>query len=368
MRKIVVIGEYMEGREPPLNRELMACASRLSAPEGRDITVFYLKSESGGTTAGSEIARRILTPLLKEMAPGYVILGHTSRGIDLAPGLAIGLGASCVTGIHDIRFSEDGKPGFVKSFFKGKVDGIVETGDDEPAVCTLLTVEPGSFSQRISPGPGSGGGAWDGAWIDGQGHDGTTIIEKEITAPGECPMPNIYYGNVSHIMEGRMTDKPDHARGSHGNEDQGRGSHGNEDNGQGCNATGDQGRMGPKLKDARVIIAAGLGIGSPENLHDVYKLASCFANGTVAGSRPLIDMGWMPYEKQVGITGASVSPDLYMALGISGSSQHVPGMVQSRFIVSVNRDPRAAIFAVSDICVVEDAPDFIKVLCDSLLK
>ena len=116
------------------------------------------------------------------------------------------------------------------------------------------------------------------------------------------------------------------------------------------------------LGQTRIIVAAGRGIESQENLEKIQRLAACFSDASVAGSRPLIDMGWMPYANQVGITGAVVAPDLYLAMGISGSSQHIAGMAQSKFIVAVNKDPNAAIFNVSDICIVENTLEFIEKL------
>ena len=81
----------------------------------------------------------------------------------------------------------------------------------------------------------------------------------------------------------------------------------------------------------------------------------------VCGSRPIIDMGWLAHNRQVGVTGATVAPQLYIACGISGAAQHVVGMQGSDFIVSINTDPMAAIFNVSDICIVEDLHSFIPI-------
>lgn len=122
------------------------------------------------------------------------------------------------------------------------------------------------------------------------------------------------------------------------------------------------------LADARVIVAAGRGIGAAENLTLVEKLAALFPKSAVAGSRPVCDMGWLPYQKQVGLTGATVSPKLYLALGISGAIQHVAGMNASECVVAVNKDPAAAMFNWSDICVVADLETFIPALMDELEK
>jgi len=113
------------------------------------------------------------------------------------------------------------------------------------------------------------------------------------------------------------------------------------------------------ITEADVIIAAGQGIGEKDNLQIIRKLASLFAKSAVAGSRIVCDRGWLAYNCQVGVTGATVSPRLYIACGISGALQHVTGMRGSEFVVAINKDPAAAIFQVSDVCVVEDLTAFI---------
>ncbi len=120
------------------------------------------------------------------------------------------------------------------------------------------------------------------------------------------------------------------------------------------------------LSDAHTIVAVGRGIGKSENLELVRRLTALFPNACMAASRPLCDAGWLDYRMQVGLTGNTVSPKLYLALGISGANQHVCGMKDSQFIVSVNRDPEAAIFRVSDVVIVEDLPRFIHELCTHL--
>lgn len=114
-----------------------------------------------------------------------------------------------------------------------------------------------------------------------------------------------------------------------------------------------------KIEEADVIVAAGRGMGSEENFKFVDELAGLFKNGAAAGSRPVCDAGWMPYSRQVGATGKTVAPRLYIALGVSGSQQHMAGMKGAQCVVSINTDPGAAIFSVSDYIIVEDAVNFV---------
>jgi electron transfer flavoprotein alpha subunit len=115
------------------------------------------------------------------------------------------------------------------------------------------------------------------------------------------------------------------------------------------------------LSEAEVIVSAGKGIGKKENLALVYRLADLFTKSVVGGSRPVCDMGWLEYRRQIGLTGATVTPKLYLACGISGASQHLAGMRGAGFIVAINTDPKAAIFNSADVCIVEDLTTFIPV-------
>ncbi len=108
------------------------------------------------------------------------------------------------------------------------------------------------------------------------------------------------------------------------------------------------------LNDAKTVIAFGRGILEPENMPLVEKFSLLFSDSSIACSRPVVDMGWMKYKHQVGITGAIISPEVYIACGISGSSQHIAGMSNSDFVIAINNDPNAAIFNFADICIVED--------------
>ena len=113
------------------------------------------------------------------------------------------------------------------------------------------------------------------------------------------------------------------------------------------------------ITEAGVIVSAGQGLGDKENVALLYQLAALFTKSAVAGSRIICDLGWLEYRCQVGVSGATVSPQLYIACGISGSVQHVMGMRNSEYIVAINTDPTAAIFQTADICIVENLITFI---------
>ena len=112
-------------------------------------------------------------------------------------------------------------------------------------------------------------------------------------------------------------------------------------------------RTGPSIEDADIVVAGGRGLGGPENFALVEELARALG-GAVAATRAVVDAGWYPYAAQVGQTGRTVSPKLYVACGISGAIQHKVGMQGSNVIVAINKDANAPIFEYSDLGVVGD--------------
>jgi electron transfer flavoprotein alpha subunit len=120
---------------------------------------------------------------------------------------------------------------------------------------------------------------------------------------------------------------------------------------------------GPSIEDADVIVAGGRGLGGPENFALAEQLAQALG-GAVAATRAVVDAGWYPYASQVGQTGKTVSPKLYVALGISGAIQHKVGMQSSGTIIAINKDANAPIFEFADLGVVGDVHEIVPKLTE----
>jgi len=118
--------------------------------------------------------------------------------------------------------------------------------------------------------------------------------------------------------------------------------------------TREEGPAGPRLKDARIVVAGGMGVGGREHWHLVEETAAVLG-GAVGATRAVTDLGWVPSVHQVGLTGTSVAPDLYIAIGISGAVQHLAGITRAKTIVAINRDPEADIFRLAAFGAVGDA-------------
>lgn len=232
---------------------------------------------------------------LQGRLPRMVCLPHSSMGLDLAPMLAVKLGAACIPAVEKI-----GVKGFIRAVSAGRYLAEIVPQTD----LVVVTVQAGAYPPYSS---------------------GTSIRGP--------------------IKEIRISRREARSRFLEGHDPVHRDS---------------------SLKDADVIVSAGRGIGKKENIALIRELASCFPRSAVGASRPVCDLGWMEHGRQVGSTGQTVAPKLYIACGISGAIQHVAGMKGAQTIVAINTDQDAAIFRVAHVCIVEDITTFIPVLVEEL--
>jgi len=320
MKHILVIAEVFEDLIQPVTLELIAAALRIvDLQQSGLIKVIVplddplpladkLATQIGLDIIGLKIAdlkgynsdvyKQCLSQLIKTMEPSHILIAHTSQGQDFAPGLAIGLKAASIPGVNEIR--SDNKILLYSRSVLGNTRNMVVR--PVPGLSVVLTIMPGIFQPGNFDSP----------------EKGQVTIHESSFEPVNTTTRHIRYQKILKKSCENQT-----------------------------------------LKGAKIIVSAGRGIGKKENLETIFQFAQCFSS-SVGASRPLIDMGWMRYEHQVGITGTTVMPKLYIACGISGSSQHLTGMKDAQFVVSINNNPDAPIFRHSDLCIVEDIHEFIQ--------
>ncbi|MDA3790017.1 MAG: electron transfer flavoprotein subunit alpha/FixB family protein [Desulfobacula sp.] len=328
MKPILIIADIFKGRVRQVTWELAGAARKIAvglsqkqnSPESHVPNIYIIVPSDNPTVLAEEISMETgmdvlgvenlelktytseiyiacLGQVIRKMNPSHILAAHTSQGRDFAPGLSIELDAASIPCVNGIRSDENGLV-YSRPVFDNTKNMLVCPDPDKPVV---LTIMPGVFKPDIHAGN-----------------------------PGHVDIQNIPFDPASRdkwqIQHQQVLKRPGENQA---------------------------------LKAAKVIVAAGRGIGPKENLKLVFKLAECFSASAVGASRPLVDMGWIGYGHQVGITGASVAPDLYIACGISGSSQHIAGMKDAKFVISINKNPGAPIFRHSDLCITEDVIEFI---------
>ena len=124
-------------------------------------------------------------------------------------------------------------------------------------------------------------------------------------------------------------------------------------------------KTGPQLEDSKIVISAGRGMVESSNLSLIEELANKL-NAAIGGTRAIVDAGWMPYSQQVGQTGKTVKPDVYIACGISGATQHQVGMKDSKYIIAINKDEEAPIFQIADLGLVADTLSIVPKITENL--
>ncbi len=252
----------------------------------------------------SDSFRRALLACMEEFSPEIILLPHGTFYLPAAAAAARARGCRPVTGIESLQ-----KQGEKFFSLRSVAGGAVAVREKISGLPLVLTLQPAALAGEETPSAGSAGRI-------------VTLKGKEEKEGKEKERPF----TVTAVSEAESDSD---------------------------------------LDEAEVIVAAGRGIGGIENLHLIKDLARIFPRGAVGASRIVCDRGWLPYRHQVGITGRSVSPRLYLACGISGSSQHVAGMAGSRTVIAINIDPSAPVFQYARYGVTEDLMTFIPLLIDT---
>jgi electron transfer flavoprotein alpha subunit len=252
----------------------------------------------------ADVYQRVLAHLITERKPSLVLMGQSAQGMDLAPSLATQLDLPLVTDCVGLEF-EDGRPFAVREMYGGKVSARIAF---RQADTYMVTVRQAAFPFE----------------------EGEPLGGEVVALPPAVDSPlteEIKYRRFLEYVEAAVGDVD--------------------------------------ITQADVVVAVGRGIKEGENMSLVEQLAESLG-GVIAGSRPVVDAGWLPPDRQVGQSGKTVKPKLYLALGISGASQHVVGMKAASTIVAVNKDPDAPIFKVAHYGIVDDLFKVVPALTERL--
>lgn len=322
---ILVFIEHKGGVANKSSIEALAAAQKLGAELQQPVTALVLGADVSGLAqeiAAYDVEKVIVatndkltdyTPdayadgfeqVIKQVDPAFVFLTHTYQVRDFAPKLAARFGKGMISDC--IRASvEGGKIGFTRRIFLGKLDADVVSDGEAPVFATFQT---GAYRPDQAHRRDEGSGA---------------AVENVAVEIGEVRM------------------KPE--------------------------APFQEAKQAVDLTKADVIIAVGRGIKSKDNLVLAEKLAEALG-GDIAASRPICDAEWLPIDRQIGSSGQTVAPKLYVALGISGAIQHLVGMKNSGTIVAINKDAEAPIFDIADYGIVGDLFEAVPVLTEEIKK
>jgi electron transfer flavoprotein alpha subunit len=250
----------------------------------------YVAADPVFETWQPEAVVAAIEQVCRDIDPEILLLGHTLRGVELAPRLAWRLDAPLATDCVEFGITADTQTVSAVRPVYGSKGLAVMTGNTRPFIATVR-------SKAVQP------------------------AEKDAACTGEIvPLqlkldPNSFrIKYISSVVEEAQ---------------------------------------GPGLEDAEVVISGGRGVGKAENFSLLEELATALG-GVVGGSRVAVDNKWLPSSRQVGLTGTMVSPRLYVAVGISGATQHMAGCARSQYIVAINTDPDAPIFQRAHFGVVGD--------------
>lgn len=345
--EVMVIAELILGELQPVTLELLGAGRYLADKAGTSLSALVLGHNIGDLpkkliahgadkvyVADNEELfkyrtlpfRRVVCDVLDSLPvpPHIVLLGSTTTGRDLAPRIAAhfetGLTADCTE--LDIGPYEH----------KSKVDPS-KVGLYEGCLYAIRPSFGESLKARIL-----------GPWKNPQ---------MATTRPGQmAPL------HVDNGKQGEIVSVPVNLKG--------------EDKRLTVTETVREVAKGVNLQEAEVIIAGGFGLGSPDGFNLLKELAECFPHSAIGASRKVVDLGWIPYQHQVGQTGKTVRPKLYIACGISGAIQHRVGMSKSGTIIAINKDPDAPIFKFAHHGIVGDlyhvVPELIKQFKEAVKK
>jgi len=322
---ILVVVEQREGKLNRVSWETITAGQAIAAATGWPLEAAVVGANSSGIAA--EVAAKkvgkvyavespkldpytpdafsaALRQLLTAKSPKLVLMPHTYQVRDFIPKLATAMGRGVISDCIGFKY-ENGKLLFTRQMFQGKLAADVSFGSDGPWFATFQ----------------------NGAFRGDQAQDGASA----------APVETI----TVEVADGVVRNQPQEIF--------------------------KEAKQAVDLTQAEIIVAIGRGIKEQKNIEIAKQLADVLG-ADLAASRPICDSGWLPMDRQIGSSGQTVAPKLYLALGISGAIQHIVGMKGSRTVIAVNKDSEAPIFEIADYAVVGNLFDIVPPLIEQVKK
>lgn len=322
---ILVVAEQREGKLNRVSWETIAAAQAIAAETGATVEAAVFGSSIAGIAqevAGKKVAKvyaiespklakyepdgvvTALKAFIQEKQPALVLMPHTYQVRDFAPQLATALQRTLIS--DATGFHKDGsKLLFTRQMFQGKFAADVSFACPAPH---FVTFQSGAFRGDKAEAGGS-----------------------------PAPVENV----SAQVPDGVQRNQPEDPF--------------------------KEAKQAVDLTQAEIIVSVGRGIKEQKNIELAKALADALG-GEIAASRPICDSGWLPMDRQIGSSGQTVSPKLYLAVGISGAIQHIVGMKGSRSVIAINKDAEAPIFEIADFGVVGNLFDIVPALTEEVKK
>jgi electron transfer flavoprotein alpha subunit len=322
---ILVVVEQREGKLNRVSWETLTAGQAIAAETGWPLEAAVVGasvSAFANEVAGKKVAKvyaieaaqlepytpdafvAALKQLIVDKQPKLVLMPHTYQVRDFVPKLATAMGRTVIS--DAVGYKKDGdRLLFTRQMFQGKFAADVSFASDAP---WFVTFQNGAFR-------------------------GDKVEAASATAPIEIVK--------AEIADGVVRNKPQEVF--------------------------KEAKQAVDLTQAEIIVAVGRGIKEQKNIEIAKQLAEALG-GELAASRPICDAGWLPMDRQIGSSGQTVAPKLYLALGISGAIQHIVGMKGARTIVAINKDSEAPIFEIADYAVVGNLFDIVPPLIEEVKK
>ncbi len=322
---ILVVAEQREGKLNRVSLETIAAAQAIAAETGWTVeAAVFGNGVSGiaGELAGKKLAKvydiespkltryepdgtvAALKSFIQEKKPRLVLMPHTYQVRDFAPQLTTALGRTLISDATGFR-KEGDRLVFTRQMFQGKFAADVSFAGDPPH---FVTFQAGAFRG-----------------------------DKAEAGASAAPVETVN----AQIPDGVVRNQPEEPF--------------------------KEAKQAVDLTQAEIIVSVGRGIKEQKNI-DLAKALADALGGELAASRPICDSGWLPMDRQIGSSGQTVSPKLYLAVGISGAIQHIVGMKGSRTIIAINKDSEAPIFEIADFGVVGNLFDIVPALTEEVKK